>query len=74
MHEIAPPWVQTDWIGGKNDPRAMPLAEFIDETMQILETDADEVLVKWVKELRNNVGPSAAAFVDGFNDRLANSL
>ena len=34
--EIAPPWVQTDLLGSNNEPRAMPLAEFIDETMRVL--------------------------------------
>src|SRR5882757_9572480 len=30
--EIAPPWVQTDLLNSNHEPRAMPLAEFIDET------------------------------------------
>jgi uncharacterized oxidoreductase len=69
--EIAPPWVQTDLLGSNNEPRAMPLAEFIEETMRILGTDAEEVLVERVKPLRNNAGPSEAAFVTQFNDMLA---
>jgi uncharacterized oxidoreductase len=32
VREIAPPWVQTDLLGSNNEPRAMPLAEFIEET------------------------------------------
>ena len=32
--EIAPPWVQTDLLGSNNEPRAMRLAEFIEETVQ----------------------------------------
>jgi uncharacterized oxidoreductase len=68
--EIAPPWVQTDLLGSSNEPRAMPLAEFIQETMQVLGTDADEVLVERVKPLRNNVGPNEAVFVNQFNDRM----
>jgi len=43
--EIAPQWVQADLLGSNNEPRAMPLAEFIEETMRILGTDADEVLI-----------------------------
>jgi uncharacterized oxidoreductase len=48
--EIAPPSVQTDLLGSDNEPRAMALAEFIEETM----TDADEVLVKRAKPLRRS--------------------
>src|SRR5262245_1671657 len=68
--EIAPPWVQTDMLSSNNEPRAMPLAEFIAETMQVLGTDADEVLVERAKPLRNNVGPGEAAFVTKFNDMM----
>ncbi|HZU96412.1 MAG TPA: SDR family NAD(P)-dependent oxidoreductase [Planctomycetota bacterium] len=66
--EIAPPWVQTDLLGSKNEPRAMPLPEFLEETMKILGTDAEEVLVERVKMLRNNVGPKEGAFVTQFNE------
>ena len=71
MLEIAPPWVQTDLLGSNNEPRAMPLAEFIDETIRILGTDAEEVLVERAKPLRNNAGPNEAAFVNQFNDMMA---
>jgi len=70
--EIAPPWVQTDLLGSNNEPRAMPLAEFIEETMRVLGTDAEEILVERAKPLRNNVGPGEAAFVNQFNDMMAN--
>ena len=70
--EIAPPWVQTDLLGSNNEPRAMPLAEFIEETMRVLETDVEEILVARAKPLRNNAGPGEAAFVNQFNDMLAN--
>jgi uncharacterized oxidoreductase len=66
--ELAPPWVQTDLLGSNNEPRAMPLAEFIEETMRVLGTDADEVLVERAKQLRNNAGPHEAAVVTQFND------
>jgi len=69
--EIAPPWVQTDLLNSKNEPRAMPLADFIAETMQILGTETDEVLVGRVKPLRNNVGPAEGAFVKQFNDQVS---
>jgi uncharacterized oxidoreductase len=38
--EITPPWGQTDLLNSNNEPRAMPLTEFIEETMQVLGTDA----------------------------------
>ena len=66
--ELAPPWVQTDLLGSNNEPRAMPLTEFIEETMRVLGSDADEVLVERAKPLRNNAGPHEAAFVTQFND------
>lgn len=69
--EIAPPWVQTDLLNSSKEPRAMPLADFIAETMHVLGTDAEEVLVERVKPLRNNAGPAEAAFVTQFNDMLA---
>jgi len=34
--EVAPPWVQTDLLNSNEEPRAMPLREFIDETMQVM--------------------------------------
>ncbi len=69
--EIAPPWVQTDLLSSNNEPRAMPLAEFISETIRIMGTGAQEVLVERAKPLRNNVGPNEAAFVTQFNDTMA---
>ncbi len=54
--ELAPPYVQTELMGKHqaNDPRAMPLADFISEVMDILSTqpDAREILVKSVYPLR----------------------
>lgn len=69
--ELAPPWVQTDLLNSKNESRAMPLPEFIDETVKVLGTDAEEVLVERAKPLRNNIGPGEAAFVTQFNDQMA---
>ena len=68
--EIVPPWVQTDLLGSNNEPRAMPLAEFIEETINVLGTDAKEVLVERAKPLRNNPGPNESAFVTEFNDLM----
>lgn len=69
--ELAPPWVQTDLLNSKEEPRAMPLAAFIEETIKVLGTDAEEVLVEQVKPLRNNPGPNEGAFVTQFNDMLS---
>jgi uncharacterized oxidoreductase len=68
--ELAPPWVQTDLHNSNNEPRAMPLADFIAEAMQVLGTDAEEVLVERARPLRNNAGPREAAFVTQFNDMM----
>jgi uncharacterized oxidoreductase len=68
--EMAPPWVQTDLHNSNNEPRAMPLAQFIEETMQVLATDAAEVLVERAKPIRNNAGSGEAAFVTQFNDMM----
>jgi uncharacterized oxidoreductase len=69
--EIAPPWVQTDLLNSNNEPRAMPLAEFISETIKVMGTDAPEVLVERAKPLRNSVGPNEGALVTQFNDMMA---
>jgi uncharacterized oxidoreductase len=66
--EIAPPWVQTELMNSSANPNAMPLGEFIDETVKVLGTDAQEILVERAKLLRNNVGPNEGAFVTQFND------
>ena len=68
--EIAPPWVQTDLLNSTNEPRAMPLAEFIAETIKVMGTGVQEVLVERAIPLRNNVGPKEGAFVTQFNDMM----
>jgi uncharacterized oxidoreductase len=68
--EIAPPWVQTDLLGSNDEPRAMPLAEFIEETISVLGTDVQEVLVERAKPLRNNPGPNEGILVTQFNDLM----
>ena len=68
VREIAPPWVQTDLLNSNEEPRAMPLAPFIAETMELLGTDANEVLVENAKALRNATGPDNGAFSLQFNN------
>jgi uncharacterized oxidoreductase len=54
--ELIPAYVQTELMGPgqASDPNAMPLEDFIAETMNILRTslDATEICVKRVKALR----------------------
>ncbi len=56
VHEIAPPYVQTDLTSPRqaSDPNAMPLEEFIAETEGLLEADPDahEILTQRVLPLR----------------------
>ena len=68
--EIAPPWVRTDLMNSREAAEAMPLDAFISETMQVLGTDIDEILVESAKPLRANPGPSEHAFVNGLNDHM----
>jgi uncharacterized oxidoreductase len=68
--EISPPWVQTDLLNSKEEPRAMPLKEFIDETMKVLGSDAKEILVEQAKAFRNNPGPNEGGLVTQFNDSM----
>jgi uncharacterized oxidoreductase len=73
VQELAPPWVQTDLLNSNDEPRAMPLAAFISETMKALAADANEVLVELARPMRNNPGPNEAAFVKQFNDMMMHS-
>ncbi len=53
--EIIPPWVQTELQGERGlDPRAMPLADYLAETMRILRDtpDVEEVVVDRAKPMR----------------------
>lgn len=52
--ELAPPYVQTELMDGAEDPRAMPLGQFIAEVMEIFKQQPTppEILVENVKRLR----------------------
>jgi uncharacterized oxidoreductase len=69
--EIAPPWVRTDLMNSREAEPAMPLDQFIAETMSVLATDADEILVERAKMFRANPGPNEHALVNGFNQEAA---
>lgn len=65
--EIAPPWVDTDLIHKSGDPRAMPLSDFITETMEKLAGNNPEVFVDSIRDLRNNPGSGEYALIEQFN-------
>lgn len=68
--ELIPPYVQTDLMGARQrqDPRAMPLADFIAEVMQILHTqpEAEEICVERVRPLRYAGGLDPAKYDEVF--------
>ena len=68
--EIAPPWVRTELMNSQEAAQAMPLDRFITETLDVLGTDADEILVEAAKPLRANPGSAEHALVNGFNQQL----
>jgi len=70
VREISPPWVQTDLLNSKEEPRAMPLKDFIEETVKLLGTDAKEIVVEQAQAFRNNPGPNESALVTQFNDSV----
>ena len=76
--ELIPPYVQTTLTGDQqaNDPRAMPLDEYIDEAMSILKSQSDvkEVCVKKVYPLRFSAEHGQQKyeeFFEQFNDSFA---
>ncbi|WP_437888629.1 SDR family oxidoreductase [Phytobacter sp. V91] len=71
--EIAPPWVDTDLIYRSGDPRAMPLADFIQQTFEKLGTDTPEAIVDSVLPARANPGAQEHTLVDAFNQSMIDS-
>ena len=74
--EIAPPYVQTELTGErqKNDPTAMPLKDYIAETVSLLRTqpEAKEILVERVKPLRfAEKSSDYESFFTKMNDTIA---
>ena len=68
--EIAPPWVRTDLINSREAELAMSLDAFIAETIAVLGTDADEILVDGARPLRANPGPGEHGLVNSFNAQM----
>jgi uncharacterized oxidoreductase len=71
VQEIVPPWVQTDLLNSREEPRAMPLQPFIEQTIEALGTKHSEILVEIAKPYRANPGVNEAAFFHQVNDRFA---
>ncbi|WP_293882109.1 SDR family oxidoreductase [Sphingomonas sp.] len=69
--EIAPPLVATQFAGNGRDPRAMPLAAFIGETISALEEPSDEVLIPTARARRDSLRMGELEAVTAFNDRMA---
>jgi uncharacterized oxidoreductase len=74
--ELVPPYVRTSLMGERQatDPNAMPLGDFVAETMRILETspDAAEIVVERAKPLRYaEANGGYDAFFERFNDAAA---
>jgi uncharacterized oxidoreductase len=75
--ELIPPYVQTELMGSgqASDPRAMPLKEFLDEVIHLIQTQpsATEILVERVKPLRSAEQSGKEkydAFFKQFNDAM----
>lgn len=74
--ELIPPYVQTELMGPRmaSDPNAMPLKDFISETMSILENspNSTEICVERVQPLRfAEASGQYDAFFKNFNDGMA---
>jgi len=74
--ELIPPYVQTELMGPRmaSDPNAMPLKDFISETMSILENspNSTEICVERVKPLRfAETSGLYDVFFKNFNDGMS---
>ncbi|OLP57431.1 short-chain dehydrogenase [Rhizobium rhizosphaerae] len=73
VQEIAPPWVDTDLIYKSGDPRAMPLPQFIEQTLAALATDDPEVIVDAIRPLRDNPGSNEHTLFHAFNQSIVDN-
>jgi len=70
VQEIVPPWVNTDLVRKTDDPRAMPIDDFIAQLMEQLSTDEPELVVEASRQMRDNPGPNEHALVQQLNEFL----
>jgi hypothetical protein len=57
-------------MNGQEAEQAMSLEQFIEETIAMLGTDADEILIDAAKPLRASVGPDERGLVSDFNAQM----
>jgi uncharacterized oxidoreductase len=75
--ELIPPYVATELMNGAEDPRAMPLGEFIAEVIRILKTQpaVTEICVENVQRLRSAAESGRYDQVfEGLNEAMAKAV
>ena len=68
--EVIPPWVRTELLNSSEEPRAMPLDDFVTRTLEALATESTEIMVPRAKFLRDQAGTAEELFVTSFNEEL----